>query len=53
MNQQIFFYMNVAFEKQTYLLRQKCDKAFLQAGFQGLVVYVRHWAVCKFYTGQT
>lgn len=41
MNIQIFFNMNVAFEKQINLLRENSDKAFLQARFQQPVGYVR------------
>lgn len=47
MNKQIFLNMNVAFEKQIYLLKGSCDKAFLQASFQQPVGDVRDWAVCK------
>lgn len=47
MNIQIFFNMNVAFEKQTNPLRESSDKAFLQASFQQPGAYVSNWAVCK------
>lgn len=40
MNIQIFFNMNVAFEKQINL-RENSDKAFLQARFRQPVGYVR------------
>lgn len=47
MNIQIFFNMNVAFENQINLLRENCDKAFLQASFQQPAGYVRNWAFRK------
>lgn len=43
MNKQIFFDMNVAFEKQIYLLRQSLPSSKCPADR----VYVRNWVVCK------
>lgn len=34
MNKQMFFNMNITFEKEVDLLRQNYDKAFLQASVQ-------------------